>query len=76
MEALSCPLCEAAVTLKLHRFKKSVMKAFEGWNKIRNKIELSKACSASDLDTVLDSVKSRFKECELNFYSDFNFNLN
>jgi hypothetical protein len=40
------------------------MKAFEGWNKIRNGIELSKACTARDLDYVLGSVKRCFRECE------------
>lgn len=64
IEALSCPLCETAITLKLRRFKKSVLKPFEGWNKIRNKIELSKAYSASDLHDVLKSVESCFRECE------------
>jgi len=64
IEALSCPLCGAFVSLKLCRFKKGVMKAIEGWNKIRNRIELSKACTAGDLDTVLHSVKRCFGACE------------
>ena len=68
VEALSCPKCETAVSLKLRRFRNSVLMAFDSWNKIRNRIEINKTCSARDLDDVLYAIRSCFShsfKCKL-----------